>query len=308
MFNLNTFDAQAALGFVVSQRSHIETQVHQQIYPAIQFPFLVPVDSSAHPFAKTVTFYSGDIYGAAKWINGNADNVPLAGSEMTKFESSIHTAGVGYGFGWEEIGAAMQMGYNLPAADAIAARRAYMEFVDNVAIRGDATKNMFGLINFPSVTPVAALTGGWASATDAQIIADFNQGIRASWSGTRFTSLADTVLMSNEKVDFLNTRVLPGTTTTLMGFLKANNTYTNETGKQLTVRGVRGLETAGAGSVQRMVAYRRSDDVLKLHMPMAHRFLQPYAAGPLRTEVPGVFRLGGADARLPAEIRYIDGI
>lgn len=95
---------------------------------------------------------------------------------------------------------------------------------------------------------------------------------------------------------------------TLLQFLRANNTYTAMTGQQLTIRGVRGLETAGAGVTARMVAYRRDPQVLKLHIPMPHRFLPVYQAGPLRWTVPGVFRLGGLDIRRPAEVVYRDGI
>ena len=80
------------------------------------------------------------------------------------------------------------------------------------------------------------------------------------------------------------------------------------TGMPLTIRAVRGLETAGAAGVNRMVAYRRNPQVLKLHVPMPHRFLPVYQDGPLNFVVPGVFRLGGLDIRRPKEVRYGDGI
>jgi hypothetical protein len=57
-----------------------------------------------------------------------------------------------------------------------------------------------------------------------------------------------------------------------------------------------------------MVAYRRNPQVLKLHVPMPHRFLPVYQDGPLNFVVPGVFRLGGLDIRRPKEVRYGDGI
>lgn len=307
---IENFDAQAALGFVISQTTHIEAGVNEIVYPDIQYPSLIPIDTSAHPFAKTVTYYSGDKYGVAKWINGNADDIPLAGSELTKFETPVHTAGIGYGYGWEELGQAMMLGIPLPSMDAAAARRAYEEFVDRVLLRGDTVKAFGGLINNAGITPVNAPNGDWdgTGANAESIIQDFNYGIRLSWSGTLFTSIADTVLLPNEHLDYLNQIVMPNTTTTLLRFIRENNTYTNQTGRPLTIRGVRGLETAGVGSTARMVAYRRSPEVLKAHIPMPHRFLQPYQAGPLRVEIPGVFRLGGLDIRRPAEFKYVDGI
>ena len=41
---------------------------------------------------------------------------------------------------------------------------------------------------------------------------------------------------------------------------------------------------------------------------MPHRFLPVYQAGPIRWEVPGIFRLGGVDVRQPLLFSYTDGI
>lgn len=304
-------DAQAALGFVLSQTTHVETAVNETIYPDIQYPSLIPVDTSAHSFAQTVTYYSSDKLGKAGWINGNADDVPLAGSELTQHKTAVHTAGIGYAYGWEEINHALMLGINLTADDAKAARRAYEEMVDGVALRGDTSKGFKGLINSPDVTAGALTNGNWAALAAAgefdKILADVNNLLLGVGTATAYTTLADTLLLSMTKMNILATTRLGDTTVTLLEFIRKNNTYTAMTGKELTIRVVIGLETAGAASVDRMVAYRRSPDVLKLHIPMPHQFLPAWQAGPLRWEVPGVFRLGGLDIRRPKEVRYGDG-
>jgi len=303
-----TFDAQAATSFIVSQSTHVEREVNETVYPDIQYPGLVPVDTSAHPFAQTVTYYSSDKFGRANWINGNSDDIPLAGSELSQFKTAVYTAGIGYGYGWEEVNVAMRDGVNLSSTDAAAARRAYEEFVDDVVMIGDARKNFVGLINSPAVTPVAAVTGNWPAATDAQILADVNAILLAAPAGTKYTSLSDTLLLSPERLTLLATRRLGDTTMTLLEWLRQNNTYTALSGRPLTIKPVRALSTAGAGNIQRMVAYRRDPNVLKVHIPMPHRFMPVWQDGPLHWIVPGVFRLGGVDIRRPAEVRYVDGI
>lgn len=305
-----TFDAQAALGFVVSQTTHVEQQVNETVYPDIQYPALIPVDTSAHPFAQTVTYYSSDKFGRANWINGNADDIPLAGTELNEFKTSVYTAAIGYGWGWEEVNVAMMLGRNLSADDAQAARRAYEEMVDRVALAGDATKNFSGLLDYTGITAASATNGDWlgTGTTEDQILQDVNDGVLGIATDTLYTSIADTLLMSPERLNYLATVRLGDTTMTVLEFLRRNNTYTAMTGQPLTIRGVRGLSTAGAGNTQRMIAYRRSPQVLKLHIPMPHRFLPVYQDGPLRWVVPGVFRLGGLDIRRPKEVRYIDGI
>jgi len=299
---------QAALGFVVSQTSHIERQVNETAYPDIQYPSLIPVDTSAHPFAKSVTYYSSDKFGRADWINGNADDVPLAGTELSKHETAVHMAAIGYGYGYEEINHAQMLGVNLQADDAMAARRAYEEMVDRVALTGDMTKGFQGLINNTSVTAGAVTTGDWATATEDQILADVNNTILAVGTDTNFVSMANTLLLPYEKMNYLATNRLGDTQSTILNFLRDNNTYTAMTGQPLTIRAVRGLNTAGAGSTARMVAYRRDPQVLKLHIPMPHRFLPVHQSGPLNFVIPGVFRLGGLDIRRPKEVRYGDGI
>ncbi len=304
------FGDQAALGFVISQTTHIEQQVNEIVYPDIQYPQLIPVDTSAHPFAQTVTYYSSDKFGEAKWINGNADDVPIAGTERSKFQTSVYKAAIGYGFGWEEIGVAQMLGVDLQADDAAAARRAYEEMVDRVALRGDAEKGFQGLINNSTVSAANAPNGDWGGTgtTPDEVLADVNDALLAVATGTLYTSIADTLLLPFDKMNYLATTRLGDTSLTILSFLRENNTYTAMTGRPLTIRGVRGLETAGAGGTARMVAYRRDPQVLKLHIPMPHQFLRTYDAGPLYFQVPGVFRLGGLDIRRPGEVKYRDGL
>ena len=304
------YDAQAALGFLINQTSHIEQQVNEIVYPDIQYPELIPVDTSAGEFSKSVTYYSADKYGEANWINGNSDDIPLAGTEMTKFQTPVYTAAIGYSFGWEEVNQAMLLGHNLQGDDAAAARRAYEEMVDRVAILGDSRKGFQGLINNSSVNAASATNGDWGGTgtTSDQVLEDVNNALLAVGSSTLYTSIADTLLLSFGKMNFLATTRLGDTERTLLSFLRENNTYTAMTGRPLMIRGVRGLETAGVGGTERMIAYRRDPSVLKLHVPMVHRFLPVHQAGPLRWEVPGVFRLGGLDIRRPLEVKYRDGV
>lgn len=309
------FDAQSALGFVVAQTSIIEPQVYAAKYPDIQYRDLIPVDTSGSEFASSVTYYSSDRFGAADWINGNADDIPKAGTTRSKFETPVYTAGIGYGWGWEEIGKAQLLGINLPAEDAFAARRAAEEMCDRVFLEGDSTKGFEGLFNNSAVTPVPAVHGDWGSyqaagsATPDQIVADMNNAILNVFFGTNTTAIADTLLLPWSKFQVIATRRMStDTDASILDFFRRNNAYTATSGQPLTIRGLRGLDTAGVSGVPRMIAYRRSPEVLKAHMPMPHRFLPVYQSGPLRWDVPGVMRLGGLDIRLPKEVNYTDGI
>ena len=298
---------QAALGYAVKQTSHVEQQVNAIVYPDIQYHELIPVDTSANAFAKTVTYYSSDKFGKADWINGNSDDIPLAGTETAKHETNVFMAGLGYGWGYEELNQNRMLGHNMQAEDAMAARRGYEEMVDDVAMHGDAQKGFQGLSNHTSVT--VSPMRNWDTASVTEILEDFNGLLADAAADTKWTAIADTVLLPNKKLNKLATTPLNNTSdVTVLTFLKTNNTYTARTGLPLTIREMHGLETAGAGDVNRMIAYRRDPQTLKLHIPMPHRFLPVYQSSPLNFLVPGVFRFGGLDIRRPKEVRYGDGI
>jgi len=305
---MKMFDAQAAMGWVVSQTAHIEAGVYQTRYADIQYPQLVPVDTSAHPFARTVTYYSANKAGLADWLNLNADDIPMADVEHSEYETPVFSAGIGYGYSWEEINQAQQLGYNLSGDKANAARRAAEEMTDRVVMEGDTSKNMSGLIDHPAVTATPATTGDWDTATEDEIIADVNQGLELIQVGTNNIIQADTLLLPYTKWNKLASTRLGDNMGTVLEFIRKYNVYTANTGAPLTIRGIRKLDDAGVSATARMVAYRRSPEVLKFHMPMPHRFLPVWQEGPLRWQIPGVMRLGGLDVRLPNEVTYIDGI
>lgn len=308
-------DAQSALGFVVAQTSIIEPGVYRTVYPDIQYRGLIPVDTSGSEFATSVTYYSQDQYGKADWINGNADDIPKAGTNRSQFQTGVHLAGIGYGYGWQEVGRAQMLGINLQTEDAEAARRASEEMIDRVALQGDSSKGFTGLFSAAGVIPVAAPTGSWGTllvpgtATSDQIVADMNAALMNVFNGTNTTAIADRLLLPWSKFMLISTKKMSEySDMTVLQYFLANNIYTATTGQQLMVRGLRGLDTAGAGGVARMVAYRYDPNVLKLHMPMPHRFLPVYQSGPMRWDIPGVMTLGGLDVRLPKQVVYVDGI
>ena len=303
-------DAQANLGFLIAQTTHIETNINEVKFAEVQYPELIPVDTSANEYAKSVTYFSSEDFGKAEWVNGNSSDVPMAGTERQKFETQVHTAGIGYGYGMEEVAQARMLGQNLEADGARAARRSYEYMVEDVALNGDASKGFEGFVNHSQIPTVNAVAGGWSATTPPnEILNDINVSIVGQASATNFVAFSDTVILPYDALSLIaSMQNGDGNDTTVLEFVKRNNLYTAKTGRPLMIRAMRELSTAGAGGTQRMITYRRDPDVLKLHIPMPHRFMTPRQVNSFRYEVDGVFRLGGLDVRRPSEIRYTDGI
>jgi hypothetical protein len=308
-------DAQVAMSFAVSQASRINATVYQAKYPAIRYRGLVPVDTTGPEWVKSITYFSLDAVGQAEWFNAGSDDVPKAELIRAKTETTVALAAIGYGWNVEELAQAQMLGIDLSSRKGQAARRASEEKVDDVAFFGDAEKGFTGITNNPNVTAVdAAATGTgssteWGDKTPGQVMSDVNALITGVFVGTNTVEMIDTVLMPYTQMHDLGTRQLSeNTETTILEWLRSNNVYTMETGQQLTIRGIRGLETAGDGGTARMVGYRNDEEVLRLNMPMPFRFFPVWQTGPFRYDVPGAFRIGGVDVSLPGAMRYMDGI
>jgi hypothetical protein len=301
-------DAQAAnIAYLENQAAHIEATVYEIQYPDLDYASMIPVDTSANPWTKTVTYYSMDKSGAARFISGNGDDVPLVGLSTEQHNTNVYTAGIGYSYGLEEIEHARMVGVNLDNMKARAAIRASEEMIYDTAFYGQAEKGFEGLFNYTGVPVTAATTGTWATATPDEIIGDVNDLLIGVHSVTNTVAMADTLILPIERYQVLASKRLTDTSMTILEFLRTSNVYTATTGSPLTIRGMRKLLTAGAGSTARMIAYRRSPEVLKMHIPMPHRFL-PLQIERLTYMYPGLFRIGGLDIRLPLEVRYGDGI
>ena len=312
-----TQDAQQlALSFLIRQASLIEPTVYAMRYQEIQYPALIPVDTSAPEWIQSVTYFSMDGVGQAQWFNGLAHDVPKVETTREKLETSVSMAAIGYGYTLEELGTAQLLGMNLSNDRAALARRVAEEKTDAVAFVGDATKGFVGLVNAATPTATTAPADGtgsattFASKTPDQILRDINGQITGIFTGTLGAEIADTLLMPYSVLLDLSTRRIDAVNqTTILEWIERNNIYTRTTGGALTIRGVFGyLDTAGASSTKRMVTYRRSPDVLKMHVPMPFRFLPAWQTGPIKFDVPGIFRLGGVDIRRPKAVRYLDGI
>jgi len=315
--NFMTQDAQQrSMNFLISQQSIIEPTVYQQRYQEIQYPNLIPVDTSAPEWINSVTYFSMDGVGQAQWFSGKAHDMPNVDLSREKFETGVHMAGIGYGYDLEELGKAQLLGMNLTNDKASLARRVSEEKIDQVAFGGDATKGFTGLVNATTPTATTAPADGtgsattFASKTPDQVLRDINGQLTGMFTGTLGGEIADTLTMPYSVLLDLSTRRIDAVNqTTILEWIERNNIYTRTTGQPLTIRGLFGyLDAAGAGGTKRMVAYRRSPDVLKMHLPMPFRFLPAWQTGPMRFDVPGVFRLGGVDIKRPKAVRYLDGV
>lgn len=307
-------------GFVQSQLNYIEPEVYTTKYASIQYPMLMPVDTMAPDWTRGITRYTSDGTGRPRFIGAAGRDVPRVSLRRAQIDRVVEMAALGYDWTLDELQTAMMLGQSLDAEKARVCRFEAEKEIDRIALYGDETLQWDGLINMTDDAIVrydadqnaAANARSWDNKDSDEIKKDIDRALSGVYVDTLQVERADTVALPVEAWDLLVEKRIPHTDTPLMRYFMENNIYTMETGLPLRIRTIRGLETAGTGSVVpghgRMIAYCNRSDVLRLHLPMPYRFLPMYQQSSMAWVVDGIFRIGGLEVRLPKCFRYVDGI
>ena len=296
------FADQSALNFVSGQSEHILGEVMNRAYPEITYMRDIPVDTSAPEWSSAVSFLSAGPVGQAAVIGGQGDDIPFANLTREKHSVGIQMAAIGYQFSLEEIGQAQMMGLDLSADGAAAARKAYEQFMDDLAYSGHPqVGNGEGLYSLSSISSSAAATS-WASVSNGDaILDDVNTLLSGILEDSKGIETADNLHVPLSIFGLLaRTRLSEHSDATLLSHIAATNIFTAMTGQALTIRGDRRLK-------DKVIAYRKDPDVLRLHLPMALKFLEPRAEN-LHVTVPGMFRTSGLEVRSPGAIRQLTSV
>lgn len=308
-------DAQVGYAFLTPQLRRIEAEVYMIKYPSFDISRFMTVDTTGDMWDVGTVVYSMDKVGQAEFLAGGAFDVPYASTNMAQNTHNFHLAGIGYEWNTQELQRAAKLGRSLSTDKAQAAVQAADRFIYGIAMtgqtpRGEDEKGWTGFVNNALVpTANVAADGSGAARTFAsksadQVLRDLNEAITAVETGTNETHVANTVVLPTSVYNYIATTRVGDSGSTILAYLQANNAA----GESLTILKSRALETAGAGSTKRMVAYDRNTQVLKFHLPGPHEFLPAFQKSSMVYEVAGIMNVGGVEVRLPNAIVYRDGI
>lgn len=306
-------DAQVGYAFLTPQLHRIETEVYMIRTPNFDITRFMPVDSSGDMWDVGVVVYSMENVGRAEFLAAGAFDVPYASNKMSQGTRNFHLAGIGYEWNTQELQRAARLGRALTSDKAGAAVQAADIFIYNLGMTGKNPagvdeKGWTGFVNNGSAPAAQVANDGtgpsrlWSAKTVDLILRDINEAITAVETGTGETHVANTLVLPTSAYNYIATRRVDDTSTTVLQFLQANNSA----GEALTIKKSRALETAGTGNSTRMVAYDNNPQVLKFHLPGPHQFLPPFQKSSLVYEVAGIMNVGGVEVRLPKAIVYRD--
>lgn len=301
-------DAQQAIGFVVPELYRTHASVLQIKYPSFDYSGIIPVNTEGDMWDIGTLVYSGDVAGAASYISGKGFDIPNASVNFSQGITGFHLAGAGYELTLQEVNRASRMNVTLGDRKASAARMIAEKFIYDRVIRGSTEKNFTGLINNAGVPTANAPTGGWGAATVANILADVNTVLNDVITNSGETAMPDTLLLPTSRFLTLNNTQLTNASVSLLKFIQDNNSFTAITGRPLDVRASRELETAGAGSTKRMIAYEKSPDNMEFFLPGMFEFMPSFPISSMSWRINGVMNVGQVEVYRPKAMSYRDNI
>jgi hypothetical protein len=295
--------------FFARELEHVKSKSYDKKYAQLKARMLFPVSSDAGAGAESITYEQYDAVGLAKVISSYADDLPRADVKGKQFTSIVKSLGASFGYSIQEIRAAQMAGKPLAQRKADAAKKAILTKEDQVAFSGDAVNNIQGFLNNANIPLVvlpadgAGATITFSTKTPDKILRDLN-------------TLVNSIVELTKEVEIPDTLLLP---TTIYNLLKNTPWSSANDGKSIlklflenqeyikNVFSVPRLESAGAGGVKRMAAYRRDPEVLTLEIPQDFEMLEEQPRG-LEYITPCHSRLGGVIVYYPLACAFSDGI
>lgn len=293
--------------FLERQLDFIKSQTYDIKYAELKSRKLIPISSEADPGAERIFFRSYDQFGLAKIIHNYADDLPRADVRGEEFSVPVQTLGASYGYNIKEMRSAVFGNVPLEQRRANAARRSIAQLENQIAFFGDADSGLEGFFNGANIPMVALPADGggtsilWDDKTPDQIIRDLNLVANTVASQSLGVEIPDTLLLPLESYNFIaSTARSANSDTTILNYFLQNNPYIKQ------VEWVNELETAGAGGLRRMVAYRRDPEVLTMEVPQDFEQLELQTRG-LEYIVPCQEYFAGVLLYYPLAITFGDG-
>jgi hypothetical protein len=244
--------------------------------------------------------------GGKSFIGAKATEIGTVGVDFERKTSPTFLWGEAVQATVVEIERAQLLGMSLDAELVKALNEKLNLDKQNQAYLGDAPSGVYGMLNNPSVTAGAALTGGWATATDDQIIADISDVLGAAHAASGYKYMPRDLLLPPVQFNLLMTRRISGTSESLGNYIARSSLSNAYNGVPLNIYSVRELVGIGAEGSDRMVAYTNNSSLIRL--PMSPVMRQP-------VQFVGVFHrtiylanFGTVEIPKVETVRYADGI
>lgn len=303
-------DAQEALSFLVSQLAYTEAEAFGRMYQPMQYEQLIPISFEAGEWSDTIRYEIYDYAGRGKRTSGKGKDINLVEAAYADKTMPVMYGNIGYDYTAEELRRTAYLRRPINSIRLQAAIEGFKRHMNDVGLNGESSSNITGLFNNASVPQGNAPVGAWQTGpkTSDQILSDINTLIQNVWSNTAYNDMPTDIVMAPTSYAYIaSTPRASGSDMTILQFVRKNNVAMEDRGLNINFVPGYGLDTAGAGSTKRMMAYVKAPTRLIMHIPMSLRFLAPQPKG-LSIEIPGEYKYSGVEFRYPKSAYYMDNL
>lgn len=299
----------ATTAFVARQLEYLRPGLFEVQYPNLKGKQWVPVNSSMPMGAEQFTITIMDRVGEVKHVKDFSKDLSRVELKTTQASMNVFAMGISYAWNINEIRAAMYAGVPLQVKKAMFARDLMARKFDDILLSGDTSTGAKGLFNLTGTDTYTVASDGTAgsktfeSKSADKIVRDLNGPLGQMVLSSKEIHNPNTVILPLSTYQYLGgTRVGDGTSETVLSYWLRTNPYGIGSASHSTK-----LETAGASSTKRMVAYEKSPNVLEMIAPIE---FEQFAPETFNTEVQTIcqMRIGGVALYMPKAVVYTDGV
>lgn len=304
-----------ATELVVSQYDQVQAEFVDVKYPEILYDkefSQASINTDINPGALNVVYRTRDIKGTGNFVNGSSANIPRVGQVIGQVSVPILDAAVGFRL-MDAEARRYQFAYQGSLAQDMGGimKRAAEYHLERGWFYGDTDANFLPYLDYPYCNKIIA-SQAWSSGTPADWVASINDAMTQMWSDSKTIYLPDTVELPLAKFSMLAEAFVIGAGTagvacSALKYLKENNIYTMQTGKELNIKALRYLTGAGTDGADRCIIKQTDPANTMLPLPMPYQLSQPVPI-PLGVEGFAEYIFGSFHLKFPQSMIYLDGI
>lgn len=298
--------------FFARQLEFVQSRIYEYQYPELKAYQYIPINYNIPAGAEFVTATGFQSVGRARIINSYADDLPEAGILGTQLTNPVVSIGTSYRYSHQEIRSAQYANIGLSLRLAESARRANDQMVNDLAITGDPTTGMYGMINNPNVPTLVVPADGsganpggptaWVNKTPEQILRDLNLVANQIVVNSNGVERPNTLLLPLEQYSLISsTPRSANSDTTILAYFLANNQFITR------VDWLVQLDGAGTNGADVMIVYDQNESKLAMQIPLAFTQYPPQERN-LEFVIPCESRFGGVVIYYPQSVIIGEGI
>ena len=320
-FNTGGSTFTTATELVVSVFDQVEASFVDVLYPEIKWREVIPAESiktDINPGAMNHVYRTRDFKGMGQFVQGDPKNIPRVGQTIGQVTVPILDAAVGATLTDAEA-RRMQFGYQTALAQDYGEimKKAADYHVERTFFFGNSAANFLPFLDYPTVQKITVLP--WDGSDSSGVggdpeywVTSINDAITTVWNNSKQVHLPDTVWLPPAKFAMLTQAYVIGTgsvgiAVSALEYIKKNNIYTAQFGKELNIKALRYLTGAGVNGVDRAIVMEWNPRNFVLPFPLAYQLAQPVPIA-LGVDMFAEYIFGSFNVKFPGSMAYVDGL